>query len=143
MTTGKSRWVLPLLSATLLLGVYGCDGTATVTGKVSYQGRPVTYGSILFLSSDRTSRSGVLEADGSYTVERVHPGEVRIGVISHDPSKVLRSGKPAHRGEKGIAAAKKALKTWFPLPRKFEDPDTSGVGCSLDPGHVNYDVELK
>src|SRR5438132_9466479 len=109
------RCVLPLL----LIIACGCDGTATVQGKVSYRGRPVTYGSVLFVSSDRTTRSGVLASDGSYTVEGVHPGEVKIGVISHDPSKVLRGSRPAHRGEKNVAAAKKALKTWFPIPRPY------------------------
>src|SRR5438045_892164 len=94
----KGQWISGLLCASLLVSACGCGGTATVSGKVSYQGRPVTYGSVIFLGDDNKARSGVIEPDGSYTVEKVFPGEALVGVISHDPSKgrsTLRGGKPA------------------------------------------------
>ena len=76
-------WLLPVL----LAGVCGCDRGATVTGKVRDQGRPVTYGSVTFLSADKTAHFGVIEPDGSYAVEGVPRGTAKIAVISHDPSK--------------------------------------------------------
>ena len=76
-------WLFPIL----LAGVCGCGHTAKVTGKVTYQGRPVVYGSVTFLSADKTARSGAIQADGSYAVEDVPSGTVQIGVTSRDPSR--------------------------------------------------------
>ena len=88
------RWGLLLV---LLAGVGGCGRTAKVTGKVSYQGRPVTYGSVIFIDGTKAAgRMGVIGADGSYTVEGVTPGNVEIGVISRDPSK----GRSGAKGER-------------------------------------------
>jgi hypothetical protein len=134
-------FILMILQATIC----GCGNGATVTGKVMYKDRPVTYGSIIFLK-DKTARSGFIEPDGSYTVEDVPAGTVKIAVISRNPSKgrsVLRGQKPVPPGKKGTASAKTASNQWFPLPAKFEDPKTSGLGCTIDSGSVVYDIQLK
>jgi hypothetical protein len=139
-------FVTRLLAAMLLLGATGCGNRTTVRGKVTFQGRPVTYGSVIVLSGDHTARSGVIEADGSYTVEGVHPGAVKIGVISHDPSRgrsTLRGHKPDPPARKGAAPRKTRTGGWFPLPRKFEDPETSGLSATLGPGRVAHDLDLK
>ena len=94
------HWGTPLLAAILLAGACGCGRTATVTGTVAFRGKPVIYGSVTFQSADRTMQSAPILSDGSYTVEGVHPGEVRIGVISRDPSK----GRPDLQGEKSAPA---------------------------------------
>jgi hypothetical protein len=112
--------------------VCGCGGKATVSGKVSYQGRTVTYGSVLILGSDKKTRFGVIQPDGSYTVEGVTPGAVKIGVISRDPA------KPASK----VPASARATPTWFPLPPKFEDPATSGIVGTVGSGRVKHDIEL-
>jgi hypothetical protein len=132
----KTRWGVGLLGAILLAAVGGCGRAATVTGKVSYQDRPVTYGSVIFLSADKTARSTAIEPDGSYTVERVPRGAVAIAVISPDPSK----GRAA---KKEGAANETAVQQWCPLPSKFEDPRTSGLACTVDASHVRHDIDLK
>jgi hypothetical protein len=132
---GKAPWVVRLVAAALLAGACGCARTATVTGKVTYQGRPVTHGSVVFRSADKTARSGVIGPDGSYTVQGVHPGEVKVAVLSRDPSKARGKRTPEERAE--------AKKSWFPLPRKFEDPETSGVGYTVEAGTVRCDIDLK
>jgi hypothetical protein len=140
----KTRWIGWVLFSISLAGAGGCGKTATVTGKVSYQGRPVTYGSLIFLSADRTARSGVIERDGSYRIEGVPPGTAKIGVISRDPSKgrsVVRNQKRADAGNK--EAEKTALKEWFPLPSKFEDPAASGLSFTVDSRRVSHDIDLK
>ena len=89
----RTAW---LFIAIFLAGAGGCGNTATVAGKVTYQGRPVIHGSVIFLSADKTARSAAIQPDGSYTVKSVPAGKVAIGVISRDPSKgrsVLRGGK--------------------------------------------------
>jgi hypothetical protein len=133
-----------LLFAVLIAGVGGCGKTARVTGKVSYQGRAVVYGSVVFLGADKKARSGVIGPDGSYAVEGVPPGEVKISVLSRDPSKgrsAARGQKPARPGEKP-SATPEAVKGWFPLPPKYESPDGSGLSYTVSPGGVTYDIEL-
>src|SRR5262249_61153005 len=78
---GWPNRVMRWLALALLAGACGCART-TVQGTVTYRGRPVTHGSVIFLSADRTVRSGVIGPTGTYTVTGVHPGPVKIGVIS-------------------------------------------------------------
>jgi hypothetical protein len=135
-----------LLLPILLAGVCGCGRTAKVSGKVTYQGRPVAYGSVIFLSADKTARSGVIEPDGSYTIEGTRPGSVSIAVISRDPSKgrsVVQGRKRVGLGKKGVSSQDTAIEGWFPLPRKFEAPETSGLSCTIASGRVTHDIDLK
>ena len=99
MTRGAGRMLFLLL----LAAVCGCGSTATVAGKVSYQGRPVVHGYVTFLSADKTARSAAIAPDGSYTIERVPPGVVKIGVVSRDPSRGVSAvpGQTAARDKKG------------------------------------------
>ena len=129
-TRGIGWWLFPIL----LAGVCGCGNTAKVAGKVTYQGRPVVYGSVTFLSADKTARSGVIEPDGSYAVEGVPSGTVQIGVTSRDPSRghtVLRDGRRV-RPDK--------VEGWFPLPAKFESPQGSGLSFTVGygPGELRH-----
>ncbi len=133
----KIPWTRAWLGAVLLAGVCGCGHNATVSGTITYQGRPVTYGSVIVLSSDKTARSGVIEPDGSFTVEDVHPGQVKIGVISRSPAKTHPHQRPEGTDLEEVR------KSWVPLPHKFEDPDKSDLGCIIGPGTVRYDIDLK
>ena len=84
---GNTKWIGCLLSLGLLAIVGGCGKSTQVTGKVTYQGRTVVHGSVIFLGADNKARSGVIEPDGSYAVEGIRLGEARIAVISRAPSK--------------------------------------------------------
>src|SRR5690349_503951 len=76
-----------VIAAVLIGAAAGCGGQgATVSGKVSYKGRPVVSGSVIVLNPDGTARTGVILPDGSYTVEGVSRGLVKIGVLSPDPA---------------------------------------------------------
>ena len=142
----NSRWGTHLLAAILLAGTCGCGRTATVTGTVAFRGKPVIYGSVTFQSADRTTQSAPILSDGSYTVEGVHPGEVRIGVISRDPSKgrpALQGEKSAPPGKKGAAPKNATVPGWFALPRKYENPETSGLDCTVGAGQNEHKIDLE
>lgn len=71
---------------------------------------------------------------------------MRLALINRDPSKgrsVFQDRKPAQPGKKAAVPTETAAKKWFPLPANFEDPKHSGLYCTLDSGHVSYDIELK
>ncbi len=144
--TRKTRLIAALLSSTLLAGAGGCSKTATVTGKVTYQGRPVLYGSVIFLNADKTARSAAIAADGSYRIEGLLPGAVRIAVISHDPAKgrsVVRGHKSAQPEKNPGGPPSPPMAGWFPLPPRFESPATSGLDCDVVSGQVSHDIDLK
>src|SRR5438046_4965070 len=103
---------LPLI---LLTTLSGCGGeTATLSGKVTYRGRPVTSGSIIVVHEDGTARVGVIEPDGTYAVEGVKRGRVKIGVFSPDPAHARSILTPdenrAKEALKHVKGAKKATK---------------------------------
>src|SRR5689334_16533406 len=77
-----------LIPAALIVLVGGCGGSsAKVTGKVTYHGRPVLSGAVIMVNEDGTAASGVIQPDGTYTVEGVKRGHVKIGVTSPDPAR--------------------------------------------------------
>ena len=143
---GKMRRSGAVLLPLLLAIAGGCSKTATVTGKVTYQGRPVTYGSVIFLNADKTARSSVIAPDGSYRIEGVLPGTVKIAVISRDPAKgrsVVRGRKSPPTDKTAGASPSVPATGWFPLPARFESPASSGLSCNVDSGPSGHDVEMK
>lgn len=117
---GRARQPAALLVA-MLVCLNGCAGKATLEGTVTYQGRPVVYGSVVVLSADKTARSGVIRPDGRYTVEGIQPGEVRIAVISREPAKGRKAGPSGTERPTG----------WFAIPLAYEDPATSGLRLTV------------
>src|SRR5262245_41962740 len=69
--SGVMKRARALALLVVLAAAAGCGGTATVNGKVTYQGRPVLSGSVIVLNADGTARSGVILRDGTYAVEGV------------------------------------------------------------------------
>lgn len=141
----QTRWIEGLLTLLLLVGASGCGKQATISGKVTYQGRPVTYGSVIFLGGDGRAWSAAVARDGSYKIEGASPGMFKIGVISPDPStgrSAARRRKPESK-ERAAGSPDAPVTAWFPLPTQFETPSTSGLECSVGSGLVNHDIELR
>jgi hypothetical protein len=135
------------LLATILLAAGGCRKSATVTGNITYKGRGVTYGSVIFVGSDKAAHSTAIQPDGTYTLEDLAPGTFNVAVISRDPSQgrsILRYRKPVSPGDpRATGYAAPAAAAWFPLPKQFESPLTSGYNCTLSAGQVTHDIDLK
>src|SRR5205085_1349801 len=110
----RSKCIPPLL----LVALGGCgSSTATLTGKVSYQGHPVTSGAVTALCDDGTAREGVIRPDGTYAIEGIKPGPVKLAVRSPNPARsrsILTASARPRRGR--TAAANTDAPGWFPLP---------------------------
>lgn len=65
-----------LVLAVFVIAV-GCNGSnlASVKGKVTYMDKPVTSGTISFVSADKPSAYGDLQSDGTYTLKTDKPGD--------------------------------------------------------------------
>ena len=58
----------------------GCaPSTTTASGKVSYQGKPVVWGSVTLVAADGTVHQAGIEPDGSYKVPNVPVGTSQGG----------------------------------------------------------------
>ncbi len=64
------RWGA-LLVLLVPLGMSGCGGTGSVSGKVSYKGQLLKGGNVTFISSEgKPTVSASIQEDGSYTFPR-------------------------------------------------------------------------
>jgi hypothetical protein len=134
--------LVPLCAAGLL-ALAGCGGDkGTLSGKVTYQGKPVVLGYVSVIASDNVQYAGPINSDGSYSIPNVPGGPVKIAVSSPNPG--AKPGSPAAAGEgrkvKGgtgdlpgeeAGPPGAAPAGWVALPEKYADPQTSGLANSV------------
>lgn len=118
-----------LALAAALLVLAGCAGKGQVSGTVKYKGKPLSAGTITFY--DRTNRavSGAIK-DGSYSVEQVATGPVRVTVAAPMPIYMV--------GDKPPPGPKPPI-----LPAKYADPEKSGLGWEVQSGAQTHDFNLE
>jgi hemoglobin len=90
---------------------------ASVSGNITYKGLPLTAGMVVFQLGEK-SISGAIQADGTYDVVGISPGTYKIAI---DPG-----------------AAPKVV-----FPKKYEDPEKSGLQLTVVKGKQSYDLDLK
>lgn len=129
-----------------LVALAGCDSSvSTVSGKVTYKGKPVVFGTVSVTGPDGMTRSGPIEPDGSFSVSGVGVGEGKVTVTSLKPPD--GSGGNAKRGGRDAggpdderdmqpeaAAPPEVVKNWFPIPPKYGDPKQSGLTVQVGSG---------
>ena len=97
-----------LLSLLLLVAGCGESGPKTypVQGKVAYQGKPLEFGAVMFLSDDGTVATGSIKPKGTYQANLV-AGKHKVCVLANPP----RQGRPDPNAEGGLDT------TGFPEPK--------------------------
>lgn len=138
----------PLLFFILGLSAVGCNSsklpaTVQIQGKVTWQGKPLSAGSVAFnpvaLSTDKPSRPAVgdLSADGVYRLssfrpnDGVMPGEYHVTVDSC-------SSRPTAEDPNSPLISR--------IPRHYADPEKSGLTFLVPAdahGPLTYDIDLK
>ena len=135
-----SRAALALAGASLLLLILpGCGGsgvnTVPVTGKVTYQGSPMTHGKVTFSPEDKKlgrPAEGIIDPEGNFSLTTIRaddgalPGEYRVAVLAFVPgtANAVSRGKPA-------------------IPEKFFQHATSGLTATVDDRATTVDLDLK
>lgn len=144
-----SRLIRPvILMAALALA--GCGGGETdVSGKVSYKGKPVVYGTVLLLDGTGAPKSGVIQPDGTFRVSGVRPGAVKVAVSSPRPPGAEPPRKQAGGRDDDdkpppnvTPASPEVIKSWFALPDKYGDPNKSELTADVKAGQP-LDFDLK
>jgi hypothetical protein len=151
----------------LLLLAAGCSGPGTVSGKVSYKGKALPGGTVLFIHEQKGSFSCKIQGDGSYSIADVPAGTVRIAVTPP------WSASDTHGGRVALAKAGKGftqeqlekMKQSMPgvdekdlknmmgireaqerpselIPPQYGDPDKSGLRYTVKSGSHTFDITL-
>jgi hypothetical protein len=163
-TSGLARRFGPLLPVVLVgLEVLGCGGSrGTVSGQVTYQGKPLPGGLVTFQPAGPNERAitAVLDEEGNYQV--VLPvGEVRIAVDNRElePRSQPDVGLPRDlppEARKRLAAAKASAPVpksqastsgtgsgrYVKIPDKFHDVSKSDLKFTVEPGSHTHDIDL-
>jgi hypothetical protein len=131
----------PALAAALLAAAAaGCGRYGDVSGKVTYKGKPLVWGTIQFEGSDGRLRQANIGRDGSYSVSRVTTGEVKIAVSSNNPKSGDFQARPAP-GKKPKPPPD--VPGWFPIPQKYDTTFRSGLTHTVKSGQNTFDIDLQ
>jgi hypothetical protein len=128
---------------------------ARVHGKVSYQGKPVTFGSVLFIPVETPkeglmeSASGSINSDGNYELaSQSTPGAIlgahKVLVIAvAGPNQAQRPESSKSNGPAPVATkGSKEVQLKSAIPKKYADPSTTTLTFKVEPGENEIDIEL-
>jgi hypothetical protein len=132
-----------VLAAVLAGGLTGCGGgakTAPVKGKVTYQGKALAFGSVIFMSQVPETKPIVAEIkpDGTYEAKTVPVGEAAVGVTSPDPNRPMEL-----RGTSKRPTPAADPKLWFKIPDKYSLPRQSGLTYTVVDGPNEHNIDLR
>jgi hypothetical protein len=139
-----------LLLCLIVLAV-GCGGPrrsvehVTVTGQVLFKGKPLPGGRVTFVTTQGAFAStGDIDEQGNYKVT-APAGEVKIGVDNQMLSPRSK-GAPASAakgaGRPNGAEATLPKGTYVAIPRKYTDPETSGLTYTVTKGQTSHNIDL-
>lgn len=133
------RWML--VAALLATTLPSCSqSTGTVSGTVTFQGQPVSAGSVTFIHADGPTRSGSIH-EGSYSVANIPTGACTILVVSLPSPRSIWN--PETKERMGGDRASSRFRTATPLPSRYGDPKESDIHYEARAGHQTYNIELK
>jgi len=136
-------FLLPLISACGLSESELAESGATLTGAITHNGAPIEFAMVIVQSKDGSkSAIGKINDDGKYVVENCPIGEVLVGVNTDAgrgefTSKMMQQNKTAldPKSSKRISTPK-----FVELPKKYFDPNTSGLSTTIQAGTNTYDI---
>ncbi len=141
-----------LIGCGLLIGCGGSDHeeTATVTGKVTYEGAPVTKGRIAFYPSKGRPAMGAIQSDGTYSLTTFEPGDGALLGNHHvtiTASESVGGSPPAAGFMDEITKASKGQaqapgKTVWLAPEKYSNRKNSKLEAEVVSGSNTHDFNL-
>ncbi len=130
----KYAWTLSILACSLLLLASGCGGGhgASVSGRVTLDGKPLDTGTVTFHpEGGGPTAYGGIHSDGSYQVKTgtqqgLPPGEYRVTVLATTEPP---TDGPSVPGEQIT-------------PFRYANPAESGLRFTVARGSNRYDIDL-
>ena len=138
-----TRLPAPLVGAVGLLFLAGCGSpTGVLTGAVRLADQPLTAGQVTVYGPDGQVITVTINPDGTYRVEDVPTGDVRIVVLPPAPSDPGGNEIVKVWGKEGKAAPVAPKEVKSPIPARYQDPGTSGLATSVKKGENKYDLMM-
>jgi hypothetical protein len=136
---------LTILALGGLLLVSGCGPTkATVTGKVSYNGKALGLGTVTFFGKDKEIvATAAIDSEGVYTA-KVPTGPTMVAVETIEPPK-LEAGTPRPKDMPADSTPGSAAKQgkFVEIPEKYKDPTQSDLKLDVKKGVNKFPIDLK
>jgi hypothetical protein len=161
----KRTFVVFVVGVTLLAA--GCGSKATITGTVTYQGKPIPQGYIVFYPDSGARPVNAPIIDGKYTAEQVPTGPAKVSITSlymeggggppmarqleGSPEMISKMGGPPQdapippearermaQGAASFGQFKKGIK----IPDRYGDPEQSGLNYTVGAGQQTKDFKL-
>jgi hypothetical protein len=128
--------------------VSGCSKPmGNVTGKVTYKGKALEFGSVIIAAADGTSLGGDIEPDGTYLIKNVPVGKGKVSVTAQDPKKIEENRKMAQALREGHtipASGKPGFNSSVnTIPDTYGDTEKSGLTVEVKAGTTQNDIDLK
>jgi hypothetical protein len=161
MEMGAVRRAIVFLGIAGFAALVGCDSEikyehAKVHGKVTYKGKPVTFGSVLFMPVEAPKEgiiqpaSGTISPDGNYELTSQSTagailGEHKVVVIAVEGGKLAPPSGAAKEGLQAPTPAvkgSKELQLRSAVPKKYADPSTTTLTRKVVAGDNAIDIEL-
>lgn len=122
----------------------GCGGQrfTDVDGIVTFDGKPLPAGLILFTNADDTlAASAYLRGDGTYSARNVPAGPVKVAIRTDEFKGAMTEKQAADLRARGLPAptfdAKVKGFKYVPIPERFADRETSGLTFEVVAGGPN------
>jgi hypothetical protein len=141
-------FAIPLI--VLTGGMTGCGRpSGSVTGTVTFQGRPLDNGSVILYCQDQQIIHGPIGPDGAYAIPDVPrgPARVTVRVAGRQREQWLRGQRtrtpPVINGPV-IPASRppdKESRTWS-IPERYSVPEESGLTVTVEGGVTAFDIRL-
>jgi hypothetical protein len=166
MRPKRLRWLRTIafsIGLVAVLALTGCGAKTTkAKGKVTSGGKPLVWGSVTLVDDTGLFHQGHIGLDGTYEIDKVPVGKVKIGVFSPNPEEKGRNrgggaaatagggkgGAPdpndpraKFKSEPPPEPPKPPPGTWFPISDRYTDPNSSGLSGEVQPGKdLNIDL---
>ncbi len=140
------------LAAVVLSGCGGDVQRGKLHGTIKSQGKPVSFGTLIFLGSDNMTYPADLGKDGSYTVERVPFGPIAVALQQSALRPAPKADPGTVRAKGGMSETKDAARevappepkaTWVVVPPLYADAAKSGLAFDLKAAVQEWSVDLK
>lgn len=124
-----------LLFCSLFVSTIGCgdDGVESVTGTVTYNGKPVTKGNVRFIPESGRPASGAIDSNGRY--EMATSKDV-MGIAPGEYTVTVRVAETSVSGDDYANPAAEPSTTWI-VPEKYADHETTPLTATVSSSGSN------
>jgi hypothetical protein len=124
----------------------GCSKPkGTISGKVTYQGKALPGGFVIFLPEKGPAVNATIDSEGKYRADNVPVGTARISVQAHgapDPES-QNQAPPKPRSPADMKQFLMPKTSTVFIPPQYNDPEKSGLTCDVKQGPQEHDIPLK